>query len=339
MSSLDRFDLCPKVELHLHLEGAVPLNTLWQLIEHYGGDPAVPDRASLVEHLRYTSFAHFIDTWWWMTGFIRTSDDFELVAEHVAADLARQNIIYAEASFSPTDFERHGLGPQEIAASIRRGLDRVVGTQIVLNCDLVRDTGPERATDTLAAVSEVAAEADIRGITIGGSEQKYPPQLFAAVYGKAAEAGFRLTAHAGEAAGPDSVAAALDNLAVERIGHGIRVVEDAELLDRVVREQLPLEVCPTSNIRTGVVAGWEEHPVGTLLASGANVTVNSDDPTFFHTSVAAELREVAGRYGADPHALTRRAITSSWMTAAEKLEALAHVAAWWSWQAADPAGN
>jgi adenosine deaminase len=331
MTSPDVFERCPKVELHLHLEGAIPADVLWRLVSSYGGDPAVPDRTALASHLRYTSFAHFIDTWWWMTGFLRNSDDFELAAESVAADLARQNIIYAEASFSPTDFERHGLSPQEIALAMRRGLNRVAGTQVVLNCDLVRDTGPQRAAATLRAVLDVAAEADVRGITIGGSEQVYPPELFAGVYRTAAAAGLRLTAHAGEAAGPDSVRGALEALGVERVGHGVRTVEDPALLDRIVRDQVPLEVCPTSNIQTGVVSDWEGHPVGMLLEAGAYVTLSSDDPTFFHTSVATELRTVAERFNGDPLALTRKAVAASWMTAAEKKDALGQIAAWWSW--------
>jgi adenosine deaminase len=324
----DSFDLAPKVELHLHLEGAIPLDTLWQLVETYGGDAAVPDRSALAGRLRYSSFPHFMETWWWMTGFLRRYEDFELVAEHVAADLARQNIIYAEASFSPTDFERHGLEPQRIAHAIRTGLDRVDGTQVVLNCDLVRDTGPDRTARTLDAVLEVAGQADIRGITIGGSEQTYPPELFKDVYRTAADNGLRLTAHAGEAAGPDSVRGALDVLEVERIGHGVRVVEDPRLLARVIYEQIPLELCPTSNIRTGVVSGWDAHPIGTLLNSGANVTVSSDDPTFFHTSVAAELRAVADRYQFDPQLLTKRAIAASWMTNDEKEATAAKVDSW-----------
>jgi adenosine deaminase len=330
MMSSDPFDLCPKVELHLHLEGAIPPAILWQLVESNGGDPAVPDRTALSSHLRYTSFAHFIATWWWMTGFVRSCDDFEMVAASVATDLVRQNIIYAEASFSPTDFARHGMAPQEIALAIRRGLDQVAGTQVVLNCDLVRDTGPQRAAATLQAVIEVAGEADIRGITIGGSEQDHPPEQFAAVYQSAADAGLRLTAHAGEAAGPESVRAALDVLGIERIGHGVRTVEDRALLDRVVRNQVPLEVCPTSNIRTGVVSGWDRHPVGMLLEAGAYVTISSDDPTFFHTSVAEELRRVAKRFGAAPLELTHRAIGASWMTTPEKDDAHRRVAAWWS---------
>ncbi|MCP4966815.1 MAG: adenosine deaminase [bacterium] len=325
----DLFDLAPKVELHLHLEGAIPLPTLWDLIEGYGGDPSVPTEAALVDRLQYSDFPQFIDTWWWMTGFVRSYEDFEKVAESVATDLARQNILYAEASFSPTDFERHGLSAQGIALSIRNGLDRVRGTQVVLNCDLVRDTGPDRATTTLRAVLEVAAKTDVRGITIGGSEQTYPPELFSSVYREAAEGGLRLTAHAGEAAGPDSVRGALDELGVERIGHGVRIVEDTDLMARVVADQIPLEVCPTSNIRTGVVSGWDAHPVGVLLDSGANVTISSDDPTFFHTSVAEDLRRVEGLYGAQADTLTQRAIRASWMTKKEQASIATTVDEWW----------
>jgi len=325
----DVFDLSPKVELHLHLEGAIPLDTLWELVQNCGGDPAVPDRTALISQLRYTSFAHFIDAWWWMTGFVRSYDDFELVAERVATDLARQNIIYAEASFSPTDFARHGLTVQGTALAIRRGLDRVHGVQVVLNCDLVRDTGSLRAMETLDAVLEIAGDTDIRGITIGGSEGAFPPELFSDVYGKARQNGLRLTAHAGEAAGAQSVRGALTSLGVERIGHGVRIVEDSMLLERVIEDQVPLEVCPTSNIRTGVVTGWDNHPVGTLLAAGASVTISSDDPTFFQSSVADDLREVANRFGADPVELPHRAIDASWMTDDEKAGTRAVVDSWW----------
>jgi adenosine deaminase len=122
----------------------------------------------------------------------------------------------------------------------------------------------------------------------------------------------------------------LDLLGVERIGHGVRVVEDPALLDRVVAEQTPLEVCPTSNVRTGVVSSWNDHPVGRLLDAGANVTVSSDDPTFFHSSVATELAEVARRYGADPQTLTNRAIEASWMTDSEKHTVRNRVSEWWA---------
>ena len=324
--------LAPKVELHLHLEGAIPLATLWEVIDGYGGDPDVVTIDDLRRRFAYTDFPHFIDTWWWMTGFLRTTEDFTAIAESVANHLARQNIVYAEASFSPTDFERHGLSPQAIAVAIRKGLDRVEGVQVVLTCDLVRDTGSVRAARTLEAVLEVAREAGVRGITIGGSEHDHPPEPFAPVYRRAAEAGLRLTAHAGEAAGPASVWGALHTLGVERIGHGVRAVEDPDLVEHLVAQQIPLEICPTSNLRTGVAASWDAHPVGPLLAAGAAVTINTDDPAMFHCDLAGELEMVSRRYGpglAHPERLTMAAIAASWLDPVEKDRLASTVRGWW----------
>jgi adenosine deaminase len=325
----DRYDRCPKVELHLHLEGAIPLDTLWAIIQDHGGDPDVPTIDALRAKFAYTDFPHFIDTWWWITGYLRTTDDFTRAAEAVACHLAAQHIVYAEASFSPTDFARHGLTPQELAMAIRTGLDRVDGTRVTLNCDLVRDPGPERAATTLAAILEVAEDAGIRGITIGGSEQDHPPEPFAEVYATAAAAGLRRTAHAGEAAGPDSVWGAIRSLGVARIGHGVRSVEDPELVEYLVATQLPLEVCPTSNLRTGIAPDWERHPVASLLGAGANVTISTDDPALFHCDLAGELREVGRRFGADPERLTLAAVAASWLDETEQAALASHVTAWW----------
>jgi adenosine deaminase len=326
----DVFDLAPKAELHLHLEGAIPPRTLWELIQGYGGDEAVSDLAALRERFVFTDFAHFIDTWWWMTGFVRTEDDFTVVAEAVARGLAAQNIVYAEASFSPSDFERHALSPQQIAAAIRRGLDRVTETRVVLNVDLVRDTGADHAARTLESVIEIAQDADVRGITIGGSEQTHPPAPFASVYRRAESAGLRLTAHAGEAAGPESVWSALRDLGVERIGHGVRAVEDTELLEHLVVSQIPLEVCPTSNICTGIADGWAEHPVHELLEVGANVTINSDDPTFFNCTLAGELRSLFADEPVRSRDVTLAAIAASWMGSPEKERLAESVRDWWA---------
>lgn len=331
MTGSDRFDLAPKVELHLHLEGAIPLETLWLLIEEWGGDPTVPNPDALRRRFEYTDFTDFIDTWSWVIGYLRTYDDFTFLAESVATGLARQGIVYAEASFSPTDFARHGLTPQGLAIAIRAGIDRVPDANIVLNCDLVRDSGPERAARTLDAILEVAQPAGIRGITIGGSEHLFPARLFTGVYRAAANAGLHLTAHAGEAAGPESVRSALDDLGVARIGHGVRSVEDEELLDRLVAEQVPLEVCPASNVATGVAPDWENHPLWILLDRGANVTISTDDPTYFHTSLADEFRRIATRLGGDGrmHDLTRRAIAASWLTPPEQQELGDRIDSWW----------
>lgn len=326
MTTLQQIEAAPKVELHLHLEGAIPLVTLWEIVQSYGGDSEVGSLAELEARFAYTDFEHFISVWWWMTGYLRTEDDFTHIAEAVARSLAAQNILYAEASFSPSDFERHGLTTQQLAAAIRTGLDRVGGTQVVLNVDLVRDTGIERGTRVLEAVIDVKDDCDIRGITIGGSEQGYPPEPYGPLYARARNSGLRLTAHAGEAAGPESVWGALDALGVERIGHGVRAIEDAELFERLVSEQIPLEMCPTSNLRTGVVAGWEEHPVGEFLSAGANVTISSDDPTFFDCTLSGDLHEVTTRFDADVEELTVAAIDASWMTNDERRTMLDRVA-------------
>jgi adenosine deaminase len=328
----DMFERAPKVELHLHLEGAVPLKVLWEVIAGRG-DPEVGSLEDLRARFAYRDFPHFIDTWWWMTDHLRTADDFTLIAEAVARSLAAQNIVYAETSFSPTDFERHGLTPQVMAVAIRSGLDRVPETSVVLNVDLVRDAGPQRAERTLDAVLEVADQTGIRGITIGGSEQDYPPEPFADVYRRAALGGLRLTAHAGEAAGPESVWGAIRSLGVERIGHGVRSVEDPRLVEHLVEHRIPLEICPTSNLRTGVAAGWDTHPVTRLLAEGAVVTISTDDPALFHCDLAGELRTLAERIGtpaADPETLTHAAISSSGADDGEKRELTARVTGWWA---------
>jgi len=325
----DVFDHAPKVELHLHLEGAIPLDTLWEIIESHGGDASVPTREALGHRFEFRDFPHFIDTWWWMTGFLRSEDDFTQLSEAVARHLAEQNIVYAEASFSPTDFERHGLTPQQLGNAIRRGLDRVAGTQVVLNVDLVRDSGPQRGSATLEAVLEIAVEADVRGITIGGSEQDHPPEQFAAVYRRAADAGMRLTAHAGEAAGPASVWGAIRQLGVERIGHGVRSVEDPALVEYLVEHQLPLEVCPTSNIRTGVAPGWDDHPIHQLIAAGANVTISSDDPSLFDCSVASEFRTLSSYGTKSMEQLTMAAIGAAWVTEGERQVLVETVRRWW----------
>ena len=190
----------PKVELHLHLEGAIPLPALWQLMEKYGGDASVGQEADLRQRLTYKDFPDFIAAWIWKNGFIRSYDDFTFIAEAVARDLARQNIKYAEVFFSPTRFVDQGLQPQGLARAIRLGLDRVEETEIRLIADLVRDHGPEQAVETLAEIEGVLDQGII-GIGIGGSEHLFPPEPFAPVSEAARGLGLRTSAPAGAAAG------------------------------------------------------------------------------------------------------------------------------------------
>jgi adenosine deaminase len=324
----DVFDLAPKVELHLHLEGAIPVATMCRLVQGYG-DPETRSLEDITDRLAFRDFAHFIETWQWMLPFIRTPEDWTTIARAVATSLAEQNIVYAEASISPTDFRQHGLPVAEIATAVRRGLDEVEGTHVNLLVDLVRDTGPEWCMRTLDAVIEVATDAGIVGITIGGMEAPNPPGPYQAVYRRAAAAGLGLSAHAGEAAGPKYVWSALRDLGVDRIGHGIRSVEDPALVDYLVEHQVPLEICPTSNIRTGVVASWAKHPVIELIERGARFTINSDDPMYFESSVAGDLRQVAALTELDVERHTRYAIEASFTSAGNKARYAADIGRWW----------
>lgn len=310
----------PKVELHLHMEGAIPLDTLWQLIEKYGGDRRAPNRAALDGVFRYADFPSFIETWLWKHAFLREPEDLTLVATAVARELARQRIVYAEAFYSPADLRRTGMSVGIVTEALRRGLDTVPEVDVALIADLVRDDGPAGAAGTLEAVAEVRDQRVI-GIGIGGSEHAFPPAQFGAVFERARELGLRTTAHAGEAAGAESIWSAIRDLHVERIGHGTRAVEDPSLVAFLARERLPLEMCPGSNVATGVVPSLAAHPIRELFDAGVLVTVNSDDPAMFGTSLADEyssLEEVLGFSPAEIRTLMLNAVDASWLPAARQ---------------------
>ncbi len=317
----DWLDGIPKAELHLHLEGAIPLDTLWELIGKYGGDRAVPDRRSLDELFTYRNFDHFIETWLWKNGFLREYEDFTLIAEGAARDLARQKIRYAEVFFSPGDFERHGLEVQRLAQSIRTGLSRAPGVEIALIVDLVRDFGPKRGARTLALCSEIKKDLGVIGIGIGGTERDFPPEPYAALFAEARRLGFGTTVHAGEAAGPESVRGAVRSLEPDRIGHGTRAAEDSALVDLLARTKIPLEMCPLSNVMTGVVPSLSDHPIGRFRERGVRVTVNTDDPAMFGNSLAGELLALHRELGFtrdDIRTLILESLRSSWLDDAAK---------------------
>lgn len=318
--SPDWFTRIPKVELHVHLEGGIPLPTLLQLIQKYEPDLPIRTVAELENEFRYRDFQHFLSLWSWKNRFIREAEDFELIAEGFARGLADAGVVYAEAFFSPPDFLRRGLAAGTIAAALRRGLDRVPQVRVSLIADLVRNFGPDRA---LALVDQVAElqELGVIGVGLGGSEVEYPPKLFRAAFARARRVGLHVTAHAGEAAGPESVWGAIHALQVERIGHGVRCVEDPALVEYLAAEGIPLEVCPVSNVLTRVVPRLEDHPVRRLFDRGVVVTVNSDDPVMFATSAARELEVLHGQLGFGPAALRtliENAVAASWLPAEER---------------------
>ena len=316
----DWHERIPKVELHVHLEGSIPLPTLWELIAKYGGDSSTPDLEALRRRFVYRDFAHFIETWTWQLAFLREYEDFTRIAEAVARDFARQNIRYVEAYYSPGDFRQHGLETLPLTHAIRAGLDRVPEVEVKLVTDLVRNYGPERGASTLSELRD-AHELGVIGITIGGHEKEYPPSPFADVYEEARRMGFRTSAHAGEAAGPDSVWGAARDLRVDRIGHGTHAAEDERLVDYLSERRIPIETCPISNVRTAVIPSVAQHPIREFLDRGIPVSVNTDDPAMFGNSLADEYAALKRELDFTPdeiRALILSGIATSWMSDDEK---------------------
>ncbi|HOU12053.1 MAG TPA: adenosine deaminase [Anaerolineae bacterium] len=314
------FERIPKVELHLHLEGAIPHAALWELVQKYGGDPSLPDLAALQQRFVFRDFPHFIEMWVWKNQFLREYEDFTFIAEAVARDLANQNIRYAEVFYSPIDFARHGLHVQPLTEAIRAGLARVPEIDVALITDFDRGFGAENAARTLAEVCEVR-DLGIVGVGLGGLELQYPPELFTEVYAQARELGFHTTAHAGEAAGAASIWGALRALRIERIGHGVHAEEDPALLDYLAEHTIPLEMCPLSNVRTGVVQSLDKHPARRYFERGILVTISTDDPKMFGNTLAEEyalLEQTLGFSRADIRTLILNGIRAAWLPETQK---------------------
>ncbi len=312
---MDWFERVPKTEIHLHLEGAIPHAALWQLVQKYGGDSSVKKFSDIQARFEYQDFPHFLDTWAWKNGFLREYEDFEFIATAVAHNLLGQNIRYVELFYSPSDFARHGLRTQRLTEAIRAGLEQVSGIEVALVADLVRDYGPEQATLTLREVQEVR-DLGVVGIGLGGAEHKYPPELFERVFHTARKLAFRTTAHAGEGAGAESVRRAIAELRLDRVGHGVRANEDEELLELLAATRIPLEMCPISNIKTGVVTALDQHPIRNFFERGILVTVNTDDPEMFGNTLAQEyslLEQECGFSRSQTRQLILNGIEASWM--------------------------
>lgn len=309
----------PKIENHLHLEGAIPLETILQLIQKYGGDKSVSDVEQLKEKFVFRDFTHFIEIWSWKNQFIREYEDFSLISQSVINDLVKQNIKYAEIFISPSLFKKR-LQIQRIVEAISTGIISKTEIKVNLIVDLVRDFGSASEMRTLNEINEVK-NLGIIGIGIGGSENKYPAKLFRKIFEQARKIGFKTTAHAGEAAGSESIWEAIHELKVDRIGHGTRAIEDENLLRYLVDNRLPIEACPLSNIRTKVVASMKQHPVKTFIDMGIPVSINTDDPKMFNNSLVDEyqsLKETFNYSNEDIFHIILNSINTTWLDQKEK---------------------
>ena len=315
----------PKIELHLHLEGAFNFEFLYHLIEKYGGDPSVSNAADLQKKFNFRDFPHFIELWFWKNQFFKTPADFEESTYHTIKDLAGQNVIYAEVFFSPWDFIVNHLTVEEITEATLSGI-RKAEKEFQIRCsliaDIVRDYGAEGAIKRLDQITPFL-KSGVIGIGLGGSEQKFPAQDFSEVFREAGRRGFHLTAHAGEASGPESVWTAVKKLGVERIGHGVRAIEDPELMEYLKIKKIPLEVCVTSNIKTRVFKTLLAHPLPVLLEKGLAVTINSDDPAMFGSNLTDEmilLHEKMNFSLSSLQSLMETALEASFLSESEKLK-------------------
>ena len=277
----------PKAELHLHLEGSVEPETLHEL------DPATPIEEFRALY-RYADFDSFLRAFGAVGKRLRTPEDYGLITRRLLGNLARQNVRYAEIMIAAgvVLWKEQNFAP--IFDAIREAAaDSPVQVRWIL--DAVRQFGVEQAMQ----VAQLAAERLDQGVIafgIGGSEERGPAKWFPDVFAFARRAGLRLTAHAGESMGPQSIWDALE-LGAERIGHGIAAAQDPALMRHLRERDIPLEICISSNLVTGVVARIEDHPVRRLYDAGVPIVLNSDDPAMFRCTLTGEYRLAAEHFG------------------------------------------
>ena len=321
----------PKVELHIHLNGSISEATAATLARRHGADP---DQALILVDGRYPAsypdFQGFLDTYLAANGFVRTADDLEFMAAEFARGQAAQNVIYTETMFTAMIQVRNGLEPDQMWRALRRGL-AVAGpeTRIGLVVDTIRDFGEAEAGATLRLVED--ADAPIVGLALTGVEGTMPVETFLPFRAAARRLGLGFEVHAGEMGPPSSIVESLDVLETDRIGHGVAAIRDPDLLDRLVRNQVVLDVCPTSNVRVGLFPSLEAHPVAAFWRAGVNMTISSDDPPFMHTTLTDELRHVvrlAELSRDDLAELQRRAARATFASEATKVDLIARIDAW-----------
>lgn len=290
----------PKVELHLHFEGAAPPEFIRQLAFEKKIDLSgifAPDGSYAFEN-----FVHFLQVYETATSVLQTPQDFARLTRAVLEKSAANGVVYTETFLSP-DF----CGGGEVAAwreylhAIREAADKAeADLGIVLRGIVtpVRHFGPQQARRTALCAAETAGDW-IVGLGMGGDESKGKQGDFAYAFDMAREAGLRLTTHAGEFGGPDSVRDAIRDLRVERIGHGVRAIEDPALVEELAARKITLEVCPGSNVVLGLYPDMPSHPIARLRDAGVPVTVSTDDPPFFHTTMRREYNMLAAAFGWD----------------------------------------
>jgi adenosine deaminase len=321
----------PKVELHVHLEGAVRPETLLKLARKNQIDLPANTVEDLARWYSFVNFPHFVDIYVKISECIQTPDDLELVTREFLEGQAAQNILYTEATYTAyTHFHQKGISFAEQLVAInraRRWAEETLGVRMNLIVDIAREVTTEEGM--LTAEWVIATHGDgVAALGLGGYEVGHPPEKFAAAFVKANQAGVPCVLHAGETAGAESIWGALSVGHSQRIGHGVRCLEDAWLVDELRTRQTVLEVCPSSNVCLGVVPSLESHMLPQLLAAGLNITINSDDPPMFNTTLTEEFRRCTAAFGWTREMLERftyNAAQGALLPAGEKAALLATI--------------
>lgn len=323
----------PKVELHLHLEGSIPPELALRLAHRHGrGLPGMAEGAAgLRSNYRFASFSEFVRMYIAISACLVDAEDFCAIAVALAEELAAQRVVYAEVTFTAMTHVARGVDPAAMLAGLAEGRLRAReqhGVELAWVFDIVRSFGDQAAPTLELALR--GREQGVIGLGFAGPEAAdWPTGPFAPVFARARAEGLRSLPHAGEMAGPRSIWDALKVLGADRIGHGVRAVEDPELMAYLKEHQVPLEVCPTSNLGIGLYPDLAAHPLPELLAAGLAVSLASDDPPMFATSLVEEYRRCAAAYGWDAdqvRALAAAAVRHSCLPEPRKAELLAEQA-------------
>ncbi|QMU75548.1 adenosine deaminase [Streptacidiphilus sp. PB12-B1b] len=319
----------PKAELHLHIEGTLEPELAFALAERNRIDLPYAGPEELRAAYAFSDLQSFLDLYYQLTAVLQTEQDFADLADAYLERAAAQGVRHAEIFFDPQAHTARGVDIGTVVRGLARSLDHSeerfgVSTGLILS--FLRDLPAEDALKTLADAGPYLDR--ISAVGLDSAEVGHPPAKFAEVYAAARAAGLRLVAHAGEEGPPGYITEALDVLGVERIDHGIRCMEDPQLVARLVAEQIPLTVCPFSNVRLRCVDRLEEHPLPAMLEAGLLVTVNSDDPSYFGGYVEDNfrgLREALGLTDEQLRLLARNSFLASFVDDARRAELLAEL--------------
>jgi adenosine deaminase/aminodeoxyfutalosine deaminase len=285
----------PKAELHVHHVGSASVRTVAELAARHEGSTLVPsDPDKLAEYFDFTDFGHFIEVYLSVVDLLRTQEDIWTLTHDVAHDLAAQNVRYAELTLTPYTSIQAGIAAEAFCEAVedaRRTAEAELDLTLRWCFDIPGEMGLEGADATIDAAIRLQP-AGLVSFGLGGPEAGVPRPQFAPHFAQAQAAGLHSVPHAGESTGSDTIWDSLRHLGAERIGHGIAAARDEKLMTYLASTGIVLEVCPTSNVRTRSVPSLAEHPLPVLVDAGVPVTINSDDPPMFDTTLNQEY-EVA----------------------------------------------